>query len=75
MSRFIYWDVLFSIVRYVEEFSGATRIVLLVQGRNPAAVRFYKRLRFDEIDNSKARPAWSLLLGKLMQKKLLSTKS
>ena len=58
---FIYPQVLSSIVRYLKEYPGATRIVLFVWGKNPAAVSFYKRLGFSEIDNSQPRTGWSLL--------------
>jgi len=76
MARgFIYPQVLSSIVRYLKDTPGATRIVLLVQGRNPAAVTFYKRLRFEEITGAATRPAWSSLLKRVMPKKLQSTKS
>ncbi|MEK7247624.1 MAG: hypothetical protein AAB092_04040 [Chloroflexota bacterium] len=72
---FIYPQVLASIVRYLKEAPAATRIVLFVQGKNPAAVTYYKRLRFDEMVNAGARPAWSFLLWKLVPKKLMSANS
>jgi ribosomal protein S18 acetylase RimI-like enzyme len=66
---FIYPQVLSSIVRYLKECPGPTRIVLFVYGRNPAAVSFYKRLGFSEIDNSQPRTVWSLLRKKPIAKR------
>jgi ribosomal protein S18 acetylase RimI-like enzyme len=63
---FIYPHVLSSIVHYLRETPGATRIVLFVQDRNPAAVTYYKRLGFDDIAAAATQPAWSSFLRKVM---------
>lgn len=67
---FVYPQVLASIIRYLKQHPGATRIVLFVQGRNPAAVSYYTRLRFDKIENARSRPAWMRLWKKLTSRKL-----
>lgn len=62
---FIYPQVLATIVRYLKSQPGARRIVVLVQGKNPAAVSFYKRLGFIEIVDAQRRPWWARAGGRL----------
>lgn len=65
---FIYPQVLANIVRYLKGRPGLARIVVLVQGKNPAAVSFYKRMDFAVIENAHHRPAWSRLAGVMVEK-------
>jgi len=58
---FIYPQVLSNIVRFLKEDPAVRRIVVLVQGKNPAAVSFYKRIGFSEIPDAQRRPFWSRL--------------
>jgi ribosomal protein S18 acetylase RimI-like enzyme len=58
---FIYLHVLPDILGYLKENSGAKRALLLVDGRNPAAVSFYKRLGFKEIVNAQPKNIFSFL--------------
>ena len=58
---FIYPQVLSNIVRFLKEDPAVRRIVVLVQGKNPAAVSFYKRIGFFEIPDAQRRPLWSRL--------------
>ena len=46
---FVYLHVLPAILSYLKESSGVKRALLLVDGRNSAAVSFYKRAGFKEI--------------------------
>jgi len=46
---FIYPYVLGAIQQFLIENTSASRVIVLVQGLNPAAVSFYKRLGFREI--------------------------
>lgn len=65
---FIYLQVLSAIVATLQQSGDARRIVLFVQGRNPAAVSFYKRLGFTEIANAAVRPAWARIWRKLQSR-------
>lgn len=58
---FIYPQVLAEIIRHLKSDPSAARLLLLVYGRNPPAVSFYKRLGFLEIDNPEPRRVWSAL--------------
>jgi ribosomal protein S18 acetylase RimI-like enzyme len=53
------------ILGYLKENSGAKRALLLVDGRNPAAVSFYKRLGFKEIVNAQPKNIYSFLWRRL----------
>jgi ribosomal protein S18 acetylase RimI-like enzyme len=64
---FIYPQVLATIVRDLTTTPAAKRIVVLVQGRNAAAVSYYKRLRFIELPAPR-QPAWSSTVGRLIRR-------
>jgi ribosomal protein S18 acetylase RimI-like enzyme len=57
----IYLHVLPVIVGYLQENSRVKRILLLVDGTNPAAASFYKRLGFKEITDAQPKNILSYL--------------
>ena len=62
---FIYLQVLPDILHYLKENSVARRVVLLVDGRNPAALSFYKRIGFKEIVDAQPNSLFSFLWQRL----------
>lgn len=58
---FIYLHVLPVIVGYLKENSRVKRILLLVDGKNPAAASFYKRLGFKEITDAQPKNIFSFI--------------
>ena len=58
---FIYMHVLPDILSYLKENSRAKRALLLVDGRNPAAVSFNKRLGYKEIVNAQPKNIFAFL--------------
>ena len=68
-GAWIYPYVIKQCLLYLKEQGVARRVLLLVQGRNPAAVQFFKRLGFQEIAEAQPRSLFEFLWRKIKRGK------
>ena len=61
----VYFHVLSVILDYLKNNTSGKRAIVFFDGRNPAAVSFYKRLGFKEILNSQPKNIFSFLWREL----------
>lgn len=58
---FVYLQVLSEILRFLRNEVSCERALVLVQGKNPSAVSFYKRMGFKEISGGQPRNIFSYI--------------
>ena len=58
---FVYLEVLSAILRFLRDEASCERVLVLVQGENPSAVSFYKRMGFKEISDAQPRNIFSYI--------------
>jgi hypothetical protein len=61
----IYLQVLSTILHYLQTNDYASRVLIFVDGGNPAAIPFYKRLGFKEIVDAQPKSVFSFLWQRL----------
>ena len=56
-----------AIFDYLKNHSSARRVIIFVDGKNPAALSFYQRIGFEEIENAQPKSIFSYLWKRLIR--------